>query len=217
MGRCFREYAPDFTFRLHDITVKGDLGQSGTEATGRSRSRCTSSCRSSQRGLLRHLAGPPPGFGHVPHPLCGRRTRRGAGDHIDLPARTGAGQVDVGVAGAVHVPALGNVPGSPPRAATGCTWPWNAHPRPRHPDRRGAARQLPAVRCGFPVACLVALGCTYGLIRTRFYTHAGRGGSAFSWRPRMARGRGPSARTSSWNCRGSRVPRSSRKYQWPRW
>ena len=22
------------------------------------------------RGLLRHLAGPPPGFGHVPHPLA---------------------------------------------------------------------------------------------------------------------------------------------------
>jgi hypothetical protein len=48
-----------------------------------------------------------------------------------------------------------------------------------------------------------------GLIRTRFYSRAGRGGPAFSWRPRMARGSGPSARTSSWNCRGSRVPRSS--------
>jgi hypothetical protein len=40
---------------------------------------------------------------------CGRRARRGAGGHVDLPARTGAGQVDVGVAGAVRVPALGAV------------------------------------------------------------------------------------------------------------
>ena len=31
---------------------------------------CTSRCRSSRRGLLRHLASPPPGFGHVPHPLA---------------------------------------------------------------------------------------------------------------------------------------------------
>jgi hypothetical protein len=44
------------------------------------------------RGLLRHLASTSPGFGHVP-----------------LPARTGAGQVDVGVAGAVRMPALGAV------------------------------------------------------------------------------------------------------------
>lgn len=33
---------------------------------------------------------------------CGRRARRGVGGHVDLPARTGAGQVDVGVAGAVR-------------------------------------------------------------------------------------------------------------------
>ncbi len=45
---------------------------------------------------------------------CGRRARRGAGGHVDLPARTGAGQVDVGVAGAVRVPALGAV------GAAGC-------------------------------------------------------------------------------------------------
>ena len=31
---------------------------------------CTSSCRSSRRGLLRHTASPSPGFGHVPHPLA---------------------------------------------------------------------------------------------------------------------------------------------------
>lgn len=30
--------------------------------------------------------------------------RRGAGGHVDLPARTGAVQVDAGVAGAVRVP-----------------------------------------------------------------------------------------------------------------
>jgi hypothetical protein len=38
---------------------------------------------------------------------CGRRARRGAGGHVDLPARTGAGQVEVGAGGAVRVPALG--------------------------------------------------------------------------------------------------------------
>ena len=41
-----------------------------TEASGKSRSTCTSRCRSSQEGLLRHLASPPPRFGHVPHPLA---------------------------------------------------------------------------------------------------------------------------------------------------
>jgi hypothetical protein len=125
----------DFMLRFDDITVKGDLAAvratsqgtitirttgetqparlrqlfvlERTEATGRSRSTCTSSCQSSQRGLLRHRASPPPGFGHVPHPGGGRRARRGVGGHVDLPARTGAVQVDVGVAGAVRVPALG--------------------------------------------------------------------------------------------------------------
>ena len=43
---------------------------------------------------------------------CGRRARRDAGGHVDLPARTGAVQVDVGVAGAVRVPAVGVAAGS---------------------------------------------------------------------------------------------------------
>ena len=41
----------------------------------------TFSCRSSQRGLLRHLASPPPGFGHVPHPLA-------VAEHDAVPAVT---------------------------------------------------------------------------------------------------------------------------------
>ena len=86
----------DFTFRFDDITVKGDLAavratSQGTitiraagetqparlrkllvlERTGATGNHaCTSRCRSSRRGLLRHLASPPPGFGHVPHPLA---------------------------------------------------------------------------------------------------------------------------------------------------
>ena len=40
----------------------------------------------------------------------------------------------------------GNMPGSPPRAATGHTWPWNGHPRPGHPDRlpHHAAKPAPS-------------------------------------------------------------------------
>jgi hypothetical protein len=67
---------------------------------------CTSRCRSSRRGLLRHLASPPPDSGtfriRLRSPSTTRlRLRR------RLRARTGAVQVDVGVAGAVRVPALG--------------------------------------------------------------------------------------------------------------
>ena len=32
-----------------------------------------------RRGLLRHLACPPPGSGHVPHPLAVTEARRGSG------------------------------------------------------------------------------------------------------------------------------------------
>ena len=60
-----------------------------------------------RRGLLRHLASPPPGFGHVPHPLAVAEHDAAPAVRRRLPARTGAVQVDVGVAGAVRVPALG--------------------------------------------------------------------------------------------------------------
>jgi len=56
---------------------------------------------------------------------CGRRARRGAGGHVDLPARTGAVQVDVGVAGAVRVPALGAAGAATP-AWSGSASPWPA-------------------------------------------------------------------------------------------
>jgi hypothetical protein len=45
-------------------------------ATGRSRSHVPADAGAVRRGLLRHLASPPPGF---PHPLAGRRARRGSG------------------------------------------------------------------------------------------------------------------------------------------
>ena len=88
----------DFTFRFGDITVKGDLAAVRATSQGRSRSallarrnqRVSGSCSfwnargpledhavhvpadagAVRRGLLRHLASPPPGFGHVPHPLA---------------------------------------------------------------------------------------------------------------------------------------------------
>jgi ketosteroid isomerase-like protein len=127
----------DFTFRSDDITVQGDLAAvratsqgtitiratgetqparlrqlfvlERTEATARSRSPCTSRCRSSQEGAA------PSSSESVTRirarsasaSACGRRSRRSAADRVDLPARTGAVQVDVGIAGAVRVPALG--------------------------------------------------------------------------------------------------------------
>ena len=124
----------DFTFRFDDITVKGDLAAVRATSQGRSRSalparrnqRVSGSCSfwnargpleghavhvpadagAVRRGLLRHLASPPPGFGHAPQPLASPSTTR-LRLRRHLPARTGAVQVDVGVAGAVRVPALG--------------------------------------------------------------------------------------------------------------
>ncbi len=51
-------YRRDATRRLRQLFVL-----ERTEANGRSRRTCSSSCRSSRRGLLRHLASPPPGSG----------------------------------------------------------------------------------------------------------------------------------------------------------
>jgi hypothetical protein len=59
-----------------------------------------------RRGLLRHLASPPPGSGTFRIRLGSPRTTRPR-LRRHLAARTGAVQVDVGVAGAVHVHALG--------------------------------------------------------------------------------------------------------------
>ena len=125
----------DFTFRFDDITVKGGLAavratSQGTitiratsntqparlrqllvlerkEATARSRSTCTSRCRSSQEGAAPASSESVTRIRARSASACGRRARRGADGHVDLPARTGAVQVDVGVAGAVRVPALG--------------------------------------------------------------------------------------------------------------
>jgi hypothetical protein len=58
---------------------------------------------------------------------CGRRARRGARGHADLPARTGAVQVDVGVAGAVRVPARGAVGAATPAWVANSS----AHPEAR--------------------------------------------------------------------------------------
>ena len=74
-----------------------------------------------RRGLLRHLGSPPPGFGHVPHPLA-------VAEHDAAPRSTcpyRGVQVDVGVAGAVRVPALravgaaGGHASRPPRFTSG--------------------------------------------------------------------------------------------------
>jgi len=133
--RHFRQHAPGL-LRSDSTTSpsKATSRQSGQQARGRSRSalparrnqRVSGSCSfwnargplenhavhvpadagAVRRGLLRHLASPPPGFGHAPQPLASPSTTR-LRLRRHLPARTGAVQVDVGVAGAVRVPALG--------------------------------------------------------------------------------------------------------------
>jgi len=95
---AFENMRLDSTFRFHDITVKGDLGAvratseatitiratgetqparlrqlfvlERTEATGRSRSTCTSSCRSSQEGTAPASSQSAIRIRHVPHPLA---------------------------------------------------------------------------------------------------------------------------------------------------
>ncbi len=76
-----------------------------TGATGRSSGTCT--CRSSQEGTAPASSGSATRIRARSASACGRRARRGSGYARRLPARTGAVQVDVGVARAVRVPALG--------------------------------------------------------------------------------------------------------------
>lgn len=79
-----------------------------TGATERSRSTCTSRCRSSQEGAAPASSESATRIRARSASACGRRARRGSGyADVCLPARTGAVQVDAGVARAVRVPALG--------------------------------------------------------------------------------------------------------------
>jgi len=132
---AFENMRLDFTFRFDDITVKGDLAAvratsqgtitiratgetqparlrqlfvlERTGATERSRSTCTR-CRSRQEGAAPAPSGSAARIRARSASAGGRRARRGSGyADVCLPARTGAVQVDVGVAGAVRVPALG--------------------------------------------------------------------------------------------------------------
>ena len=57
---------------------------------------CTSSCRSSQEGTAPASSGSGTPIRALSAFARRWRARRGAGGHADLPARTGAGQVDVG-------------------------------------------------------------------------------------------------------------------------
>jgi ketosteroid isomerase-like protein len=130
---AFENMRLDFTFRFDDITVKGDLAavratSQGTitiRATGETQPRVSGSCSfwnargpledhavhdsldvgAVRRGLLRHLASPPPGFGHVPHPLA-------VAEHDAAPTSTCPYRGRAGGrrrSGAVRVPALGAV------------------------------------------------------------------------------------------------------------
>jgi ketosteroid isomerase-like protein len=95
---AFENIRLDFTFRFHDITVRGDLAAVRATSQGTITIRATAETQPARlrqpcvlertgpledhavhvpadagavrRGLLRHLASPPPGFGHVPHPLA---------------------------------------------------------------------------------------------------------------------------------------------------
>jgi hypothetical protein len=73
-------------------------------ATGRSRSACASRCRSSQEGAAPASS---ESATRIPASACGSPGTTRLRLRRYLPARTGAVQVDVGVAGAVRVPALG--------------------------------------------------------------------------------------------------------------
>lgn len=104
---AFENVRPGFTFRFDDITVKGDLGAvratsqgtitiratgetqparlwqlfvlERTEATGRSRSTCTSRCRSSQEGAAPASSESATRIRARSASACGRRARRGSG------------------------------------------------------------------------------------------------------------------------------------------
>jgi ketosteroid isomerase-like protein len=95
---AFENMRLDFTFRFDDITIKGDLAAVRATSQGTITIRATGETQPARlrqlfvlertgpledhavhvpadagavrRGLLRHLASPPPGFGHVPHPLA---------------------------------------------------------------------------------------------------------------------------------------------------
>jgi hypothetical protein len=60
----------DFTSRFDDVAVKGDLGAVRATSQGTITIRAIGETQlpEQSRGLLRHLASTPPGFGHVPNP-----------------------------------------------------------------------------------------------------------------------------------------------------
>jgi ketosteroid isomerase-like protein len=131
---AFENMRLDFTLRFDDITVSGDLAAVRATSQGTITIRATGE---TQLARLRHsfvvdagaVEGAAPASSESATRIrersasaCGRRARRGAGGHADLPARTGAVQVDVGVAGAVRVPALGvaGAAGGHGLAGSGC-------------------------------------------------------------------------------------------------
>ena len=109
--RRFRDMRLDYTFRFDDITAKGDLAAvraasqgtitiramgetqparlrqlfvlERTGATGRSRSTCTSGCRSSQVGAAPASSEAAARIRARSASACGRRARRGSG-YADL-------------------------------------------------------------------------------------------------------------------------------------
>ena len=100
---------------------------------------CTSGCRSGWRGLLGIRV-----HGRLrarSASACGRRARRGADGHVGLPARTGAVQVDIGVAEAVTSAVLGRWRGRCPAAFDRRHG--NVGGRRGRADRQGRALYLP--------------------------------------------------------------------------
>jgi hypothetical protein len=82
-GDRFRDMRLDFTFRFGDITVK---------ATSRHAVHVPADAGAVRRGLLRHLASPPPGFGHVPHPFAAEHDAAPATPTSTCPYRGRAGR-----------------------------------------------------------------------------------------------------------------------------
>ncbi len=135
IGRCFQEHAHGLyvPIRRHhrQRRARGSQGDKPgaitIRATGETQPGVSGSCSfwNARRPMEDHaghvaavagaVGGGCSGIWRVRHPdrarsasACGRRARRGAGGHVDLPARTGAVQVDVGGAGGHR--GLGGVP-----------------------------------------------------------------------------------------------------------
>ena len=181
---------------------KATSGQSGQQARGRSRSalparrnqRVSGSCSfwNTRRPMEDHavhvaaVAGAVEGAAPASSKsatrirarsasACGRRARCGAGGHVDLPARTGAVQVDVGVTGRHR--GLGGAPSRADRCRAGWRGLPGGRPSAGRWERTCAAAATRAATAGPPLSATQwPRACAAGWswpTRTRVTSHSG--------------------------------------------